>query len=121
VATLDPYFAEQDELWLAQKAAGVAKALQVSAAEAERMVLAALQEVRAGNSQVAAIAGDAMPASGSSVFAVVADTGATVRVIGKCDLPRAVNITKLSMPVEVHGAGGLITVDYMGDLSGLGG
>ena len=90
---------------------------------AERMVLAAMQEQKV-NSEVAGSTGvgsSCAAVSGLSAYAVVADTGATLKVIGKTDLPRAVNITSLIRPVEVHGAGGVSTVTHMGDLPGLGG
>ena len=56
-----------------------------------------------------------------AVFVVIADTGATVRVIGQSDVSRAVNVRKLSVPVTVHGAGGASVVTYEGDLPGYAG
>lgn len=56
-----------------------------------------------------------------AVFAVIADTGATVRVIGQSDVSRAVNVRKLSVPVTVHGAGGASVVTHEGDLPGYAG
>jgi hypothetical protein len=55
------------------------------------------------------------------VYAVIADTGATVRVIGKGDASRAVNVRKLSKSVEVETAQGRVLVDSVGDLPGYGG
>ena len=46
---------------------------------------------------------------------VVADTGATVRVIGIQDAHRAVRVRKLPEPVPVRGAGGIVMVQEMGD------
>ena len=52
---------------------------------------------------------------------VVADTGATVRVIGGADSSRAENVRLLSRPVPVRGAGGEAMVERMGGLPGYGG
>ena len=52
---------------------------------------------------------------------VVADTGATVRVIGGTDSSKAVNVRLLPRPVPVRGAGGETMVESMGDLPGYGG
>ena len=61
----------------------------MAAEVAERMVLAAMQEQKV-NSEVAGTTGvgsSCAAVSGLSAYAVVADTGATVKVIGKTDLP----------------------------------
>ena len=52
---------------------------------------------------------------------VVADTGATVRVIGGRDAARAENVRRLPRAVKVSGAGGIILVHEIGDLPGCGG
>jgi hypothetical protein len=53
---------------------------------------------------------------------VVADIGATARVIGGADSSRAVNVRRLlPRPVPVRGAGGETMVESMGDLPGYGG
>ena len=76
------------ELWLAQKSAGVAAALSIAVEEAAEMILSVLQErvlkvrTREGSK------GDGMGV-GKYMYVVVADTGASVRVIGKSDVGRA--------------------------------
>ena len=52
---------------------------------------------------------------------VVADTRATVRVIGGADRHRAINIRQLTQPVTVNGAGGQTVVNEMGVLPGYAG
>jgi hypothetical protein len=125
---LDPDVAAQCDLWLATKAAGVSRVLGLSVEEAEGMVLAALQEQRESRrlrpqsaSGKPGSFGGAVSVSGAVALAVVADTGATVRVIGGADMSRAVNVTELPSPVKVHGAGGVSEVTHIGDLPGLGG
>ena len=107
MAHLDAYFAA--------KVAGVQDKLGVTGAEATEFVMSALQELLRVNpkreSQV----------QGECRAYVLADTGATVRVIGAEDKDKAVNIRRLSRPVQVHGSGGCTEVHYMGDLPGYGG
>ena len=52
---------------------------------------------------------------------MVADTDATVRVIGGADSSRAVNVRVLPRLVPVRGAGGVTPVERMDDLPGCGG
>ena len=52
---------------------------------------------------------------------VVADTGATVRVIGGRDAARAENVRRLSRAVKESSAGGITLVHEIGDLPGCGG
>lgn len=104
---------EQFDSWFAKKVAGVAAALCVTAEEAEGMLLAAFQDLQVNN--------NCADGGSGAVHVVVADTGATVRVIGHTDTHRAVNITDLRRPVIVQGAGGPVSVTQMGDLPGFGG
>ena len=83
------------------------------------MIMAALQEL-----QVATCPHRASVCLGQHpgvAFVVVADTGATVRVIGGKDASMAQNVRKLPRPVKVSGAGGISLVHEIGDLPGYGG
>ena len=93
------------ELCLQKRAAGVSAALGVSLSVAEDMVWQALQQSH--NPLAQQPPGE--------------DTGATVRVIGKHEIPHAVNITRLPKPILVNGAGGKVLVTEVGDLPGVGG
>ena len=55
------------------------------------------------------------------VFGVIADTGATVRVIGGPDCSKAVNVGHLKEGVSVETAHGRVVVNRVGDLPGYGG
>jgi hypothetical protein len=98
-AAMSASMEEQFDSWFAKKVAGVAAALCVTAEEAEGMLLAAFQDLQVNN--------NCADGGSGAVHVVVADTGATVRVIGHTDTHRAVNITDLRRPVKVQGAGGL--------------
>ena len=55
------------------------------------------------------------------MFGVIADTGATVRVIGGPDCSKAVNVEYLRDGVSVDTAHGRVVVNRIGDLPGYGG
>ena len=78
--------------WWARKVAGLSRALGISAGEAESMMLDVAQDLKVNSSPGAAL---------QQVMAVVADTRATVRVIGKADSARAVNVQRLPSPAIV--------------------
>ena len=80
-------------------------------------VVAALQELQVNNHRASVCFGQ----QPGVALVVVADTGATVRVIGGDDSSRAVNVRLLPRPVPVRGAGGVTLVERMGDLPGCGG
>jgi hypothetical protein len=108
-------FNAMSDAWLAAKTAGVANWLKISREKARLMIMSALQEKvlishRSKDDQ-----------NGGVALVVVADTGATVRVIGGQDRHRAVNIRKLAQPVQVAGANGVTLVYEMGDLEGYAG
>lgn len=58
---------------------------------------------------------------GPSTYAVVGDSGATVRVIGTDDVDRIVpgSMVKLAKPVTVHGSAGASVVTHKADLPDL--
>ena len=103
--------------WLAEKVAGVSATLGVCSQVAEGMIVAALQELQVNNHRASVCLGQ----QPGVALVVVADTGATVRVIGGADSSRAVNVRLLPRPVPVRGAGGVTLVERMGDLPGCGG
>ena len=103
--------------WLAEKVAGVSALLGVCSQVAEGMIVAALQELQVNNHRASVCLGQ----HPGVALVVVADTGATVRVIGGADSSRAVNVRLLPRPVPVRGAGGVTLVERMGDLPGCGG
>ena len=108
LAHLDAYFAA--------KAAGMMSVLGVTGAEATDFVMSAVQELlRLTPSAASAYS------AGTSSACVLADTGASVRVIGKGDQDSAVNMRLLSQPVAVYGSAGRTLVKYMADLPGYGG
>ena len=104
--------------WLAEKAAGVSALLGVCHQVAEDMIVAALQEQKVKHHHRAS---DCLGQQPGVALMVVADTGATVRVIGGTDSSKAVNVRLLPRPVPVRGAGGETMVERMGDLPGYGG
>ena len=106
--------------WLAEKAAGVSALLGVCHQVAEGMIVAALQEQKVKHHERASDCLGQQPGVALMVH-VVADTGATVRVIGGTDSSKAVNVRLLPRPVPVRGAGGETMVERMGDLPGYGG
>ena len=88
--------------WLAEKVAGVSALLGVCSQVAEGMIVAALQELQVNHHRASVCLGQ----QPGVALMVVADTGATVRVIGGADSSRAVNVRLLPRPVPVRGAGG---------------
>jgi hypothetical protein len=104
--------------WLAEKVAGVSALLGVCEQVAGGMMVAALQEQEAKDHHRASVCLGKQP---GVALMVVADTGATVRVIGGAYSSRAVNVRLLPRPVPVRGVGGETMVESMGDLLGYGG
>ena len=72
---------QQLDLWLAARVAGVAAVLGVELQTAERMVLSGLQELQVNHHRASVCLGQ----QPGVALAVVADTGATVRVMGGTD------------------------------------
>ena len=110
------WMAEQMDLWLANKVAGVSVLLGVGQEKARGMILAALQVAQHHHR-----ASDCLGQHPGVALMVVADTGATVRVIGGADSSRAQNVRALPRPVRVSAAGGETLVHEIGDLPGYGG
>ena len=111
------------DAWWAAKVAGVSSVLGVSLGEAEVV----LQGQLLGSIR-ARVVGLGSPSGGdrndngnqeeSKVLAIVADTGATERVIGGSDVADAVNVRELEVPVVVSGATGKVEVNKIADLPG---
>ena len=101
------------EAYLIKRASGVAALLGVSFEVAKSLCLGVLQ---VSNS----IGVTAMLASGDN-NPVVADSGATVRVIGKPHMHLVSNERDLDRPITVNTADGQVVISRIGDLPGYGG
>jgi hypothetical protein len=102
-----PGESERFEAYLVQRASG-----RISPAAAKSLLLAGVQV--SSSSEV-----KAMLASGEDY--VIADTGATVRVIGEPHIHLLINVRFLDSPITVGTADGNVIVDRIGDLPGMGG
>lgn len=106
----DAEFEAKFDACLAKRAAGVQAALNVEYKVARGMVLIHMQELRRrskGDGDLTLLANY-----------VIADTGATIRVIGCRDMGKAVNVTELPSPIIVSTVNGEVEVTHMGDLEG---
>ena len=74
---------------------------------AEGIIVTALQELHVNNHRAPVCLGQ----HPGVALVVVADTGATVRVIGGADNSTAVNVRLMSRPVPVKGAGAVTLVE----------
>jgi hypothetical protein len=101
------------EAYLVKRASGAAGSLGCS--------YAAAWSLFGGDVQVTSTEGAKALLAASGNQGIIADCGASVRVIGEPHLPEIVNVTPLEQPVIVETADGNVSVNTKGDLPGRGG
>jgi hypothetical protein len=106
---------EQERLkfqaWLCQMARGVAADAGVGTDTVLNYVYAAVQRMQSDSLSCENGGPGILMLSG-----IIADTGATVRGVGRKHISKATNTKQLAQPVQIEGAGGTVRVTEGGDL-----